>query len=206
MAILRYKDENGNFVGITVLQGEPGQTGPQGPQGEPGTTHGVLLAYGVAYNGSLNSDVVEKDNLIDFSDTRIPDKVYNIKNIGEEVLIGLSGTFRVKTKGIVGMVKATMYLTGVGQSGFTGFWWGGNSNELPPGVTLLNLNGSNVLTTGPTSGAYGGSSNSYIYSVDANTPVDTEFFVNPVASCYGGAFIPASGGTRCTLIVEVYSV
>ena len=168
--------------------------------------NGTLLAYGVAYNSSLNSNLVEKDNLIAFSDNRIPNKVYNIKNIGEEVLIGQSGTFRVKTKGVVGMIKATMYLTGFGQSGFTGFWWGGNSNELPQGVTLLNYNGSNVLTTGPTSGAYGGSSNSYIYSVEENTPVDTEFFVNPVASCYGGNFIPAAGGTRCTLIVEVYSI
>ena len=166
---------------------------------------GRLLAYGVAYNGSSNSTVINKDNLIDFSNSLIPNKIFNIKNVEEEVLIGQSGAFRVKTKGVVGMVKATMYLTGVGQSGFTGFWWGGNSNELPDGVNLLNLNGSNVLTTGPTSGAYGGSSNSYIYSVEENTPVDTEFFVNPVASCYGGNFIPASGGTRCTLIIEVYS-
>ena len=166
---------------------------------------GRLLAYGVAYNGSSNSTAINKDNLIDFSNSLIPNKVFNIKNIGEEVLIGQSGTFRVKTKGVVGMIKATMYLTGVGQSGFTGFWWGGNSNELPDGVNLLNLNELNVLTTGPTSGAYGGSSNSYIYSVEENTPVDTEFFVNPVASCYGGNFIPASGGTRCTLIIEVYS-
>ena len=166
---------------------------------------GRLLAFGVAYSGSSNSAAINKDNLIDFSNGLIPDKFFDIKNIGEEVLIAQSGTFRVKTKGIVGMVKATMYLTGLGQSGFTGFWWGGNSNELPSGVALLNYNGSNVLTTGPTSGAYGGSSNSYIYSVEENTPIDTEFFVNPVASCYGGAFIPASGGTKCTLIVEVYS-
>ena len=54
MAILKFKDENGNFVDIPVIQGEKGEPftyedfteeqlqaltgpeGPQGPQGEPG--------------------------------------------------------------------------------------------------------------------------------------------------------------------------
>ena len=36
MAILRIKDENGNFINIPTLKGEKGDVGPQGPQGEQG--------------------------------------------------------------------------------------------------------------------------------------------------------------------------
>lgn len=44
MAVLQYKDKDGNFIDFPILiggegggtQGPPGPQGPQGPQGEPG--------------------------------------------------------------------------------------------------------------------------------------------------------------------------
>ena len=38
MPVLKYKTEDGKFVGLPIIQGPKGDTGPQGPQGEKGDT------------------------------------------------------------------------------------------------------------------------------------------------------------------------
>ena len=45
MAILKLKDENGNFINIPAIQGETGPQGPQGPKGEDGTGVTILGSY-----------------------------------------------------------------------------------------------------------------------------------------------------------------
>ncbi len=38
MPVLKYKTEDGKFVGLPIIQGPKGETGPQGPKGEKGDT------------------------------------------------------------------------------------------------------------------------------------------------------------------------
>lgn len=38
MAILKIKDENGNFINIPSIVGPKGATGPQGPEGKQGVS------------------------------------------------------------------------------------------------------------------------------------------------------------------------
>lgn len=38
MPVLKYKTEDGKFVGLPIIQGPKGETGPQGPQGPKGDT------------------------------------------------------------------------------------------------------------------------------------------------------------------------
>lgn len=44
-----------------------------------------------------------------------------------------------------------------------------------------------------------------MYNVSDEADVDAEFYVNPKAQPYGGAFAPTSGGLLCKLEVEVYA-
>ena len=165
-------------------------------------TGGRLLAYGSAYNNTSQNSEWTKDNDYAFSDPKIPSKVSKIKDYIGNVLTFDSGTFKVYTRGIVGMVKCTLSISGQGKSGFVGFWWKDNQNTLPTGVELQE-NGSMVLQTGPASATYGGQTIMYMYFIDTDN--DVNFFVNPKFAPYGGNFAPASGGVKCIMRVEVYS-
>ena len=163
---------------------------------------GELIAYGTAYNQDSNETAVTVSEQLAFSDTRIPNKKFNIKNLVDGVLESKSGTFNIIPKGIVGLVKCTASFSGLGGSGIKGLWWQGNSNALPDGVKFLS---NNHLLTGPTEGNYGGNSNVFIYEVTDDASDDTEFFINPFCNPYGGNFGPCQAGTKCELQVEVYS-
>lgn len=163
---------------------------------------GELIAYGSAYNQGEQSDTVVNGAKLDFSDTKIPNKKFNIKNFVDGVLFDQGGTFKIATKGIVGLVKCNSKFCGLGGSGITGLWWQGNSNPLPTGVNLLS---TNALLTGPYGEVYGGNTNTLLYEVTDEASDETEFYVNPVVNPYGGAFAPCQAGTACSLEVEVYS-
>lgn len=163
---------------------------------------GELIAYGTAYNQDSNETAVTVSEQLAFSDTRIPNKKFNIKNLVDGVLESKGGTFNIIPKGIVGLVKCTASFSGLGGSGIKGLWWQGNSNALPDGVKFLS---NNHLLTGPTEGNYGGNSNVFIYEVTDDASDDTEFFINPFCNPYGGNFGPCQAGTKCELQVEVYS-
>lgn len=163
---------------------------------------GELIAYGSAYNQGEQSNTVVNGAKLDFSDTKIPNKKFNIKNFVDGVLFDQGGTFKIATKGIVGLVKCNSKFCGLGGSGITGLWWQGNSNPLPTGVNLLS---TNALLTGPYGEVYGGNTNTLLYEVTDEASDETEFYVNPVVNPYGGAFVPCQAGTKCSLEVEVYS-
>ena len=163
---------------------------------------GELIAYGTAYNQDSNETAVGTNERLAFSDTRIPNKKFNIKNLIDGVLESKSGTFNIITKGIVGLVKCTASFSGLGGSGIKGLWWQGNSNVLPDGVKILS---GNHLLTGPTEGNYGGNTIVFMYEVTDDVSDDIEFFVNPFCNPYGGSFGPCQSGTNCELQVEVYS-
>lgn len=163
---------------------------------------GELIAYGSAYNQGEQSDTVVNGARLDFSDTKIPNKKFNIKNFVDGVLFDQGGTFKIATKGIVGLVKCNSKFCGLGGSGITGLWWQGNSNPLPTGVNLLS---TNALLTGPYGEVYGGNTNTLLYEVTDEASDETEFYVNPFVNPYGGAFAPCQAGTKCSLEVEVYS-
>ena len=163
---------------------------------------GELIAYGTAYNQDSNTNTVNDGEKLAFSDTKIPNKKFNINNFAEEVLESESGTFNVIVKGIVGLVKCTASFSGLGGAGIKGLWWQGNSNPLPSGVKLLN---TNHLLTGPGESHYGGNSTVFLYEVTDEASDDAEFFVNPFCNPYGGIFAPCQAGTKCELQIEVYS-
>lgn len=163
---------------------------------------GELIAYGFATNTTSNTISFQSEAELSFSDKAIPNKKYDIKNFVDGIISFIGDTFYIATKGIVGLVKATISISGLGGNNFSGLWWRGNSNELPKGVKLLD---SATLLSGPIGATYGGHQKNMIYEVTDDAPVDTKFFVNPKASIYCGTFIPCSGGVYCSLEIEVYS-
>lgn len=164
-------------------------------------TGGELLAYGWAYNGVSNTTDVNVDVDIPFSGSKIPSKQYSITNYVDGVLTFDSGTFRLHTKNLVGLVEAIYTLSGV-YGGNGALWFKGNSNELPTGVTIHN-NGTGPIL-GNANSMYNGASRTYLYKIDDNAS-DVNFFINPIATVYNSSFKPCSGGVKCELLVKVYA-
>lgn len=57
MPVLKYKTEDGKFVGLPIIQGPKGETGPQGPQGPKGDT-----GEGINILGSYSTEEELKQN------------------------------------------------------------------------------------------------------------------------------------------------
>ena len=57
MPILKYKTEDGKFVGLPIIQGPKGDTGPQGPKGEKGDT-----GEGISILGSYSTEEELRQN------------------------------------------------------------------------------------------------------------------------------------------------
>lgn len=107
---------------------------------------GELIAYGEMHNGSTQALSVAKDEVFQFSSNKIANKIANIKNYVDGILRSDSGTLKVATKGVAGLVKATVTFAGQGDANCTGLWYGGNENTLPDGVTLIS---QGTLLSGP---------------------------------------------------------
>lgn len=163
---------------------------------------GELIAFGCIYNTASNSKIINKDTIVAFSDLK--NLTSNITNYVDDILRYDSGTFYVKTKGIVGMFDVQISMTGNGQNGLKALWFKGNANPLPSGVTLLPT-GTNERMGTMTNGSYGGCSNSYIYKISDTLDGEELFYINPSYAPYGGNFAPAYGGTKCSLIVKAYA-
>lgn len=166
------------------------------------TAGGELIAYGMAGTNSDGSKI-NKDQYIGFSDNKLGSKIYDVENYIEGILVGDSGCLKIQTKGVVGFVKATMFISGNGGSGTVGHWFGGNLNTLPSGVTLMTPGERYPLLTSAQGGNYGGNACQYYYKVSTNN--DVSFYVNPKFAAYGGSFAPSIGGVGCWLQVEVYA-
>ena len=165
-------------------------------------TGGELIAFGSAYNNSSNSIAVAQNSPIYFSDNKIPDKQYSITDFIGNVLSFDSGTFRVNTRGIVGIVEATITFSGH-FDGNGALWFGANHNQLPNGITIHNSVMGPIL--GNTGAQYGGASRTYFYKVDDSITSNLTFYVNPLANVYNANFTPCMGGVKCELLVKAYA-
>ena len=165
-------------------------------------TGGELIAFGSAYNNSSNSIAVAQDSPISFSDNKIPDKQYSITDFVGNVLSFDSGTFRVNTRGIVGMVEAIITFSGF-FDGNGALWFVANANQLPNGITIHNSVMGPIL--GNTEAQYGGASRTYFYKVDDAVTSNLGFYINPAANVYNTNFTPCIGGVTCELLVKAYA-
>lgn len=162
---------------------------------------GELLAYGSCWNNSAASITCEKNANYGFSDS-----IYgatfasHIHNHMPDIIIPSSGTLYVQTKGVVGLVEATVSISGSIDTGCNGIWFGtANKNTLPTSVTLTGGGGLMAI-----SGSYSGNSNTYLYNI-ADNDTGCDFFVNPNWSPYNGNILPSRSGTKSTLHVKAYA-
>lgn len=169
------------------------------------TAGGELIAFGaINCSGAANTAMTDRA-WYSFSDEVVSlYRVSTIKNYVNGILTYDSNTFKCQTKGIVGMVKSTMYISGLASSTNQGFWFGGNGNTLPTGVTFLPNNGNGPLVGGgAVSNGYGGQGVLNMILVD--TTNDVSFYINPKFSPYEGGFTGCAGGVMSSLMVEVYA-
>lgn len=167
---------------------------------------GELIAFACVSAVNSSQVSVDGDVSLGFGDSRIGTKTHDITNYVSGIFASGNGAIKVDTQGIVGMVEATVTISGKGQSGIVGLWYLGNNNALPDGVTIAPYDvgsGNSGIITGPTSGVYGGSSHQYFYKVTDG--LDTTFYVNPKFNTYGGGFYPSCDGTKSCLLVKAYA-
>lgn len=161
---------------------------------------GELLAYGSAWNESACSMQAVNGTDYGFSDI-LPQGVYasHLCNYMPDILTASSGTIWLQTKGIVGLVEATVEISGA-NSGCNGLWFlRENKNALPSSVILTGGQGLIAVN-----GGYSGASTKYFYNV-SDSDTGTNFYINPVWRPYGGNFNPGTSGTKSTLHVKAYA-
>lgn len=61
MSVIKVKDETGEFIDISAIQGKQGEQGPQGPAGADGTSINVIQA--VNEEGAINLSQANPDNI-----------------------------------------------------------------------------------------------------------------------------------------------
>ena len=163
---------------------------------------GELISLASVCNNSSNSNAIPENGTIAFSDSYIPEKAYDIKTFDDIVSFD-SGTFLIKTKGIVGFVEAYIYISFFNDTEKYGnIWWQNNLNTLPANIKMSS---GLQMSTATAPGNYGGASNTYTYILDDNISQDAEFYVNPGIKAYNTSLKPAAYGVKCSLIVKVYS-
>ena len=165
-------------------------------------TGGELLAYGWAYSTASNNTPLSSNTALFFSSSIIPNKQYTIVDYVGNILSFDSGTFKINTRGIVGMVEATITFSGH-FDGNGALWFGANHNQLPNGITIHNSVMGPIL--GNTEAQYGGASRTYFYKVDDSITSNLTFYVNPLANVYNANFTPCMGGVKCELLVKAYA-
>lgn len=162
---------------------------------------GELLAYGTAWN-STNSDITCNANT-NYGISDVLGGIFSshLCNHMPDILTASSGTIWVQTKGVVGLVEATIEISGqTDNSGCYGIWFiEENKNPLPSPVILT---GGGALKS--INGYYSGNSSTYFYNV-SDDDVGTNFFVNPIWQPYGGSLKPCRSGIKSTLQVKAYA-
>ena len=169
---------------------------------------GELLASAVLYNTNAGTAVYPINASVAVSDILTSNVAQaSITNYIDEMIDYDSGTLRVNTKGIAGLVEATFEVSGKTNSACGGIWFGdGNRNPLPNGVTMAGVGGKGLLYD-VRSNWYGGGSVTYFYNMDAND-TGTYFYVNPTFQPYGsgdGTFTPMADGTGARLYIKVFA-
>lgn len=164
------------------------------------TYGGELLAYGVAKNTTTGGTVFNSNQYYSMSDLDISEDLKDDYS-GQNVLVFEWGAWHIYPQGIVGMVKSTSIITGLSE-GNQAFWWSGNANPLPSGVSMSPSTRC-PLVGGIVANNYGGCSMTHYYKVVPGT-TDT-FYVNPKWCPYNGNFKPGSGGVGICCEVEVYA-
>lgn len=150
---------------------------------------------------SVDGSSCDQNESIAFSDARVGTKSdEGTYNYFPNILQCYAGTILCKPQGIVGVIEVEMQICGIGAGSLQGFWWAGNYNTMPEGVSVNG--GRQFLSTGPIGANYGGNSVRYIYKADG---VVDEFFINPVFRPYAGSFTPSTGGTLSWLIAKAYA-
>lgn len=165
---------------------------------------GELLAYGTAWNSTSGTKEFTTGTYAYygfsdiFANTEYTDSICNYM---PDILTGRAGTIWVQTKGVVGLIEASMTISGAtANSGCYGIWFSTNNrNPLPDDVSIRG--GGPLLAI---NGYYSGASTTYFYDI-AETDVGTEFFVNPLWQPYGGSFYPGHSGTKSVLQVKAYA-
>lgn len=61
MSVIKVKDETGEFIDISTIQGKQGEQGLQGPAGADGTSINVIQA--VNEEGAINLSQANPDNI-----------------------------------------------------------------------------------------------------------------------------------------------
>ena len=163
---------------------------------------GELLAYGTIFNNANNT--TEYPNNKDVAFSQIGNQQANINNYFNEILTHDNSCMLVKTKGIVGMVEAQLYITAYGDSNTESLWFRGNYETMPTGVSILPDDTNGVMGT-LTSSGYGGANTTLLYSVGEEATESTEFYINPLFRPYGGDAMFGNAGTKCCLIVKAYA-
>ena len=172
---------------------------------ERATAGGELIAFGVVNGSGMASKTAQAGTWYAFSSEETSYyKTPTIQNYISGILEYTAGTLKCHTKGIVGMVESHMYISGRASTTNQGFWFGGNKNNLPTGVTFLPDNGNGVLVGGgAVSNQYGGQGITNFFLVDTNS--DVEFYINPSWCPYQGNFEGCNGGVKSQLLVKVYA-
>lgn len=155
---------------------------------------GELIAYGIIT--STRSTNLTKDEPKAFSD--LSSRTSEIYNMNEEVLQYSSGAFSIVKPSIVSLIEVTTVISG-STSTAIGVQFGGNSNELPSGVTVMNYRGA----IAPFVKNYNSAIYTSYYNVNIDT--DTQFFANPEFQAYGGDITSSTAGLYSYQIIKVYA-
>lgn len=169
---------------------------------------GELIAFGHTYNNN-DALTVGNDTYKGWSDIFAGNnQTVSITNYTTNQILSFdSGTFKIDSYGIAGLIEATVTLSGNKNSTCYAIWFSDNKNALPSGATQLGKNRP-LLTLGTAGNTnYGGTSNNYLYQVTAGPNTNVSFYVNPSFIAYpsGAEFYPGNGGVKCSLSVKVYT-
>lgn len=161
---------------------------------------GELIAYGCSLTYDVKDNWIPKDEYFSYSDNRVVGKNFNCYNYIDGILTSEAGAFKCHSKGLVGMVECDYTIGGLAGSGMTAMWFNVNANPLPDGVNLL----GDVVCMKTMTPGFCGCTGKFIYELDEHTN-NKEFYINPKAAPYGGAFAPTAGGVRCGMTVKCYA-
>ena len=161
---------------------------------------GELIAVGNSYTTQEQTQIIPANTYVPYSDTRVTGKYFNITNFIDGILTSQNGAFMCHSKGLVGVIEASITLGGLGGTGLTAIWFQNNYNDLPSGVGMY----GDICMMKTMYPYYCGCTGHYMYKLDDHTD-NKEFYINPKFAPYNGAFAPTQGGVRCGMTVKCYA-
>ena len=170
---------------------------------------GELIAFGTSYNKNAADYHLIGGTYKGWSDIfSSSNQNVSITNYTTNTVLEFdSGTFKVNTRGLVGLVEAEIILSGNKNSDCYAIWFSDNKNAIPSGASQIS-NGRALMSIGmPGTNNYGGTSNKYYFQATGGPSSDVSFYINPSMVAYpsAGEFFPGNGGVKCSLSVKVYT-